>query len=167
MTNQLIKELFEEGNKFIQQQKDPKIIVSQFNTFIQKNSQSYQLFIKSLEISGCKHVSDGFFAFHGSSEAAVRSICENGFDPTKRQAKDGDYFGINSTTSGHPSYMKGGSNHMMLVFISSKKFNTVISGCCYRVNNPTDCSYSYCLPLFIISYGVNQPVTYLPPQLPL
>ncbi|GAB1226766.1 hypothetical protein ENUP19_0305G0008 [Entamoeba nuttalli] len=160
----LLKELFVEGLKFIKNENDMALsnCIIQFNSMILNNCMSFQRFINSFKDIPCNHASDGFFAWHGSSEAGVKGICQEGFDPKRRSGQSygiGEYFGVTAKDSG--SYLKENSNHMILTFISSKQFNRICNNFCYVINNPLDWSYSYCLPLFIVSYRNHSEVDYV------
>ena len=50
---------------------------------------------------------------------------------------------------------------MILTFVTNGAHVKLVPNFCYVIANPRDWSYSYCLPLFIISYNNHTPVTYV------
>ncbi|ELP85993.1 hypothetical protein EIN_137070 [Entamoeba invadens IP1] len=136
----------------------------QFNNFLLENSLSYQRFIKSIEKFGMESIqSSGFFCWHGSDDNCIQSICKNGFDPHRRAGQaygPGEYFAKEPATS--MGYTKG-NNHLILTYVLRPKDKKILkdtSGI-YVVNNPTDWSYSYCLPVLVITFGFGKPVNFL------
>ncbi|KAJ4456295.1 hypothetical protein PAPYR_8534 [Paratrimastix pyriformis] len=105
-------------------------------------------------------LSRGFFAWHGTSDAAVDAICWQGFDPRKRgsavgQARGrGEYFGITCQTSA--GYCHGGS-HILVAFILRDAAPKVIENFCYVVDNPVNWETSYCLPIAVVSMNGKVP----------
>ena len=56
-----------------------------------------------------------------------------------------------------------GNNHLILTYILKNGENETLFGCgyCYVVDNPIDWSYTYCLPLLVITFGDGKPVNFL------
>ena len=113
------------------------------------------------------------FAWHGtSSEAAIQSICHNGFDPTRRSGQaygTGEYFGQTAEVS--HGYANG-TSRMIVAQLVQGPHTTKHGNFCYVVNNPTDWKMSFCLPVLVVTYGTALcPVTfttnYPPQKLPL
>uniref|UniRef100_A0A6B2LAJ0 WWE domain-containing protein n=1 Tax=Arcella intermedia TaxID=1963864 RepID=A0A6B2LAJ0_9EUKA len=101
-----------------------------------------------------------FFAWHGTSTSAIVPICWNGFDPLRRSGQaygPGEYFGVNPSIS--HGYCRGGS-YMLVNIILNGSFVKHVPNFCFVVNNPSDNSYSYCMPLLVIQFGTNQPTPF-------
>ncbi|KAJ4461164.1 hypothetical protein PAPYR_2627 [Paratrimastix pyriformis] len=114
--------------------------------------------VRFLQMAGGElDVSKGFFAWHGTPDAAVGPICWDGFDPKRRAGQvhgPGEYFSMKSTVS--KSYCRGGS-HFVITFILSCCSPTLVPGFCHVVPNPVDWSKSFCLPVAIVSTGGAKP----------
>ncbi|UJR18854.1 hypothetical protein I4U23_021982 [Adineta vaga] len=119
--------------------------------------------VKVLKNEPVPDLADGFFAFHGTDPTSIDAICTDGFDPRLRQRQlhgEGEYFGVTAAIS--HGYCNAdtinGTRHMLVTFIlyCTQVYTKV--GFCHVVNNPKDWSYSYNLPVAIITYG-NQPNT--------
>lgn len=100
----------------------------------------------------------GFFAFHGTASNAIKPICTQGFDPTRRRGQaygPGEYFGLTAAVSdGYSHISQGGEvKHMLVAFILRCNMIRTVPGFCHVVNNPTDKSHAYNLPVLVISYG--------------
>eukprot|EP00615_Pteridomonas_danica_P010959 CAMPEP_0114329728 /NCGR_PEP_ID=MMETSP0101-20121206/1258_1 /TAXON_ID=38822 ORGANISM="Pteridomonas danica, Strain PT" /NCGR_SAMPLE_ID=MMETSP0101 /ASSEMBLY_ACC=CAM_ASM_000211 /LENGTH=361 /DNA_ID=CAMNT_0001459463 /DNA_START=113 /DNA_END=1198 /DNA_ORIENTATION=+ len=102
------------------------------------------------------NLNDGVFAWHGTAEAAIQPICDNGFDPKRRSGQaygPGEYFGINATTSAS-GYAKGSKRLILCYLLKTSDFSRH-SDYCYVVNNPVDSSYSFCIPLMVFGYDTE------------
>ncbi|ELP91179.1 hypothetical protein EIN_150060 [Entamoeba invadens IP1] len=136
----------------------------QFNNFLLENSMSYIRFIKCVEKFGMESIeTSGFFCWHGSNDNCIQSICKNGFDPHKRAGQaygPGEYFARDPGTS--MGYSKG-NNHLILTYVLRPKNKGLLvdRDRIYVVNNPIDWSYSYCLPVLVITFGNGTPVNFL------
>ena len=114
----------------------------------------------------CHSINEGFYCWHGSSEAGVKGICVQGFDPKRRGNAvgqvhgPGEYFGI---IASHSKWYveRAGSCHMILTFAIQSKISCTIPNKCYVINNDVNWRTSYCLPLFVLSYGTHSKVNYL------
>ena len=103
---------------------------------------------------------NSFYTFHGCPEAAVNSICMNGFDPDRRSGQvygAGEYFGVSADIS-HP-YCRGG-NFMLIALILNGPHVTTKQNFCHVVANPKDKSLTYCLPLVIVNFGIKKTISY-------
>ncbi|KAL7718887.1 PARP catalytic domain-containing protein [Entamoeba marina] len=105
---------------------------------------------------------DGIFCWHGSSEAGIRGICQQGFDPKRRAGQAcgrGEYFG------GTPQVSEGYSTshhatHMILCYVLKSNITKQYDWGLV-VDNPVDWSYSMCLPLLIVTIGNGKPVDFV------
>ena len=109
-----------------------------------------------------------FFAWHGTSEAAIPLICNTGFDPSVRRGQamgPGEYFGgVPSISHG---YTKGSSRMLVACVLNVPGVTTAghgspwVAGSQYVVvNNPVDFQTTFCLPLLVVTY--NKPYTPIP-----
>jgi hypothetical protein len=102
-----------------------------------------------------KALQSSFFAWHGTAAGAIAPICNTGFDPSRRSGQaygPGEYFGWTASVS--HGYCRGGTNMLVAVILKGSHVHER-SGFCYVVNNPKDWSFSYCLPLLVISYNTS------------
>lgn len=117
-----------------------------------------QRFCLGLKRVGIKEAKNGFFAWHGTStDQGVIGICHDGFDPKRRSGQaygPGEYFGQLSTVS---HGYAGGSNRMIVAFLLRVPETSTHGNFCYVVNNPTDWSSAYNLPLLVVTYQNNIP----------
>lgn len=98
--------------------------------------------------------SSTFFAWHGTSAAV--SICCEGFDTHRRSGQAcgrGEYFGQNCGVS--HGYSKNTGQMIVCQLIQVPETSTH-GNFCYVVDNPTDHSLAYCVPLVVITYGSGQ-----------
>ena len=100
----------------------------------------------------------GFFAFHGTAPVAIKPICNEGFDPKRRSGQvhgPGEYFGVTSTVSHSYSVKdnKTGPYLMIIAYLLNCPQLTTKAGFCHVVNNPTDWSYAYNVPVVVVTYG--------------
>lgn len=68
----------------------------------------------------------------------------------------GEYFGVTAAVSdgySHSSSQGGEVKHMLVAFILRCNLMHTVPGFCHVVNNPTDWSHAYNLPVLVISYG--------------
>ena len=130
----------------------------QFNTHLLRPSTAWTLFERALvEVVGSNYdtvdvTSFGRFFWHGTSLTGVRGICDGGFDPAFRKNQGygpGDYFSLFVNVS--KGYVKG--DNTLLVVFALEKFVTVTKDAnVHIVNNPTDRSKLFCLPILVITY---------------
>jgi hypothetical protein len=98
--------------------------------------------------------SNMIFAWHGTEESNIDAICRRGFDPSRRRGQQygpGEYFGITSTAS--YGYCKGGSFLVATLLLDGEWLSKTNAVNAYLVNNDSDFSHSFCLPLFIVNFG--------------
>ncbi|CAF0845315.1 unnamed protein product [Adineta steineri] len=139
------------------------------NPYLRREYESLTRFYKGNEILGHSSppdVAKGFFAYHGSPFQAINSICQTGFDPNYRSAQvhgRGEYFGVNALIS-HSYSQKGGSqegfSQMIIAFVLRCTQVTTVKNFCYVVDNPTDWTHAFNLPVLIVTYGrhaISQP----------
>ena len=115
---------------------------------------------KTSKLVGVGALPPTLFAWHGtSSEQAIQSICHNGFDPTRRSGQAygiGEYFGQSAeVSSGYAS----STSRMIVAQLLHVEQTSTHGNFCYVVNNPTDWSLSYCLPVLVVTYGLDLPPT--------
>ena len=103
-------------------------------------------------LSKGRRLDDGFYAWHGTGESAIGPICDTGFSPKFRRGQahgDGEYFGTHANVSlGYAQQ----SNRLILAYILNSSAVKTVENFCYVVNNPIDWSYSYCMPLLVVSF---------------
>ena len=181
---QLIEKGREYVEKVIRERQDPKFDVTkqfiggmgygtvqpiktsnsiQLNQYLLQDCPALEKFMKCMT----KHVhfksieTSGFFCWHGSADAAIRSICQTGFDPHRRTGQAygrGEYFATDPQTS--MGYSKG-NNHLILTYILNSAKFTYRQGNIIVVDNPLDWNSSWCLPLLVITFGNGTPVNFL------
>jgi len=96
----------------------------------------------------------GFFAWHGTSEAAIPLICNAGFDPHRRAGQaygPGEYFGATSQVSS--GYTKGSNRMLVVRLLNVPGVTTIHANSIIVVNNPIDFQTAFALPLLVITYG--------------
>ena len=139
----------------------PPIIRIDPNLPLSEKCLSLERFYRAVEVLGDRPPPDlarGFFAFHGTGSDAITSICTQGFDPNRRRGQAygvGEYFGVTAGISDGYSRNTnpGGVKHMLIAFILRCNLMHTVQGFCHVVNNPTDWSHAYSLPVLVISYG--------------
>ncbi|BFU18360.1 hypothetical protein EHI8A_063540 [Entamoeba histolytica HM-1:IMSS-B] len=133
----------------------------QFNSFITQHCPCIERFLDGMKRVHFISVNEsGFFCWHGTSDASIKSICREGFDPMRRTGQSygrGEYFGKTANIS--MTYCKGNYHLILCYVLKSDKVKKIDLG--YVVDNPSDWSYSYCLPLLVITYGNGKPVNFL------
>ena len=160
-------EIFKIALKMIKENSDPltKDCFIQFNTNILKNEVVLTKFVNAFQHVKFENVEDGIFGWHGSSNESVQNIMKVGFDPMQRGEHVGQAYGkgeyFNSTSQISSGYLKNNGNHLILAFIIKGNHLSIHANDIFVVNNPVDRSYTYCLPLFIVSYRKHEPVNYL------
>jgi hypothetical protein len=94
------------------------------------------------------------FAFHGTTVDGIKGIIKDGWDPLRRKAKDGEYFGRTPDVSS--SYCQN-SCRMLLVLIV-KNGHVIESGNSVYIvaNDNSSTGPTYCLPIGIIWFGSGQ-----------
>ena len=153
------EELTEAANEYFEQLGSDKEKLGssciQFNTMLKRNCPVWKKFLIGMKETGFESVKrSGFFAWHGSSEEAIASICRDGFDPKYRRVQaygTGEYFSMDINVTKH--YLKQCSRHIILTYILNKGQTRVKDRYCYVINNPEDFHSTYCLPLFVFSVG--------------
>lgn len=157
-----ILEIIEKGKEFVEKEWDygslGRVLRVEVNPGLELGCPSMQRFCLGLKRVGVKEAKNGFLAWHGtSSEEGAIGICHNGFDPNRRSGQacgPGEYFGQLSTVSHDYA---GGSNRMIVAFLLRVPETSTHGNFCYVVNNPTDWSSSYNLPLLVVTYQNNKP----------
>jgi hypothetical protein len=95
--------------------------------------------------------------WHGTPSQNIQSICQFGFDPAKRRNQrygPGEYFGRNADTSdGYCGPADGNGFKRLIVAIVLLPRTTFANANIAVVNNPTNSSESYALPLLVVTYA--------------
>jgi hypothetical protein len=110
-------------------------------------------FFNSLEYNSQLDLQRGFYCWHGTSEAAIGPICDEGFDPKRRSGQahgPGEYFGVDANVS--LGYARG-SKRLIIAYVLQGSFVKQVQNFCYVVNNPIDWKTAYCVPLLVVSFG--------------
>lgn len=166
--------MYEEGLKHIKMEaeKDSNIKVKkvQFNSNILKKCDAWEKFLIGWKEKKCTF-NDGFYCWHGSSEAGVKGICIQGFDPNRRGNAVGqvhgigEYFGI---IASHSKWYvdRAGSYHMILTFAIRSTIYCTIPNKCHVIRNDDNWRSSYCLPLFVVPYSKEVEVDHLDKENP-
>jgi hypothetical protein len=98
---------------------------------------------------------DGLFAFHGTASIeAIKAICHGNLDTRRRSGQvhgPGEYFGESASVS--HTYAKGTNSQIVFFLLSGHARMRHVPGFCYVVNNPTDGTNMFCLPLCVVHYG--------------
>ncbi|GIQ85200.1 hypothetical protein KIPB_006835, partial [Kipferlia bialata] len=154
--------LFDQGRKFVNDQWGisgmsayPLISVVK-NPGLERGCPSMQRYCNAIKASGKRwHDIDTLFAWHGTSERALPSVCHQGFDPSYRSGQvygTGEYFGQTAGIS--LSYSNGGhGDQMILAQIHRTERMSCSPGVyCYVVNNPLDFNSAYNLPLLVMTF---------------
>jgi hypothetical protein len=165
---EFLPRLFQEAKTFTENNwpsELPPIIRFDFNQYLNQTAcESLQRFYDGVTSVGDKPPPDiarGFFAFHGTSVNAIESICQSGFDPTRRCGQvhgPGEYFGVTAAISHGYSKIDSSSSDskmMIIAFILRCDRVTTQKGFCYVVNNPVDWSAAFNLPVAVVTYGEN------------
>ena len=121
------------------------------NIKLENESMSLKRFIEGTKQVEYKGIENGFFCFHGTEEKNIEGICTDGFDPKRRGSQTygpGEYFNCDYKVS--ECYTKGGKKLLLVFVIQSEKVEKC-KGDFYVVRNPEDWTYSYCLPLLILT----------------
>ena len=152
--------LYKKGLEFIESQKTAETegSIIQFNKNLFENAPVLGKFMKKVEEKDLKTFDEGFFAFHGTSEAGVKGICKDGMDPARRASQvygPGEY--LNPTSKVASYHLKARSHHMIVAFVINGDHVNVIPNYCYVVRNPEDFQSTYVLPIFVMSYFAHQP----------
>ena len=132
------------------------------NPYLVKKYESWARFSNGAKMLGHPSPPDlaqGFFAYHGTSSQAIAPICQTGFDPKRRSGQvhgRGEYFGVTANISHGYAQKPGnqqGINQMIIAFLVRCPLVTTKEGFCYVVDNPTDWTYAFNLPVLIVTYG--------------
>jgi hypothetical protein len=116
--------------------------------------------VETLKIPSPPDMARGFFAFHGTAPTGIKPICTDGFDPKRRAGQacgPGEYFGVTSTIS-HGYSCRGnttGPYSMIIAFLLNCPQLSTSAGFCHVMNNPTDWSHAFNLPVVVVSYGTQ------------
>ncbi|KAL7712331.1 RBR-type E3 ubiquitin transferase [Entamoeba marina] len=134
----------------------------QFNSLLAGNCPAMKKFQNAPEFKRFRSVHEsGFFTWHGSSDAGVQGICNQGFNPGYRKGQvhgRGEYFGLTPKIS--TGYSKNGG-HLIVTYILNSNHQKKVEGYCWVIDNPAGWSYSYCLPLLIVTLKGGQKVNYV------
>jgi hypothetical protein len=127
---EFLPQLFKAAEKYARDNWSPSlppIIRIDLNQSLIEKCLSLQRFYKAVEILGDRPPPDiarGFFAFHGTAADAIKPICNQGFDPTRRRGQaygTGEYFGVTPDISdgySHGTNSVGGVKSMLIAFQS-------------------------------------------------
>lgn len=163
---EFIKDICKEAEKFARTNWDstiPPIIRVDYNKGLLNKCPSLERFYKGVQALGQTLPPDkarGFFAYHGTAPASIKPICEHGFDPTKRSGQaygPGEYFGVTSAVS-HGYSVRGnttGPFSMIIGFLMNCPQLTTHARFCHVMNNPTDWSHAFNVPVVVVSYGTQ------------
>lgn len=149
-----LQHIVADGEKFVRDNWSADlqpIVRVDINPGIFWNCQSYERFARALERGS--DLKNGFFAWHGTAEAAIGPICDTGFSPKFRSGQaygPGEYFGTHPNVS--LGYAKG-SSRLILAYILQSSQVKHVPDFCYVVLNPSDWSFSYCLPLLVVTFN--------------
>ena len=158
--------LFKAAEKFARDNWAPgtqPIIRVDYNMGLAEPCASMKRFYKGAEALGLPVPPDmarGFFAFHGTAATAIKPICSEGFDPKRRAGQacgPGEYFGVTSAISHgycRPANPQG-PFAMIIAFLLNCPQLSTSPGFCYVMNNPTDWSHAYTIPVVVVSYGTQ------------
>ena len=122
--------------------------------------------LEAYENDSKKANEDFIFGWHGTEETNIESICKNGHNPMCRKGQQygpGEYFGVSPTAS--YGYCKGGCFLLVSVIFKGEWLSRTKAVNAILVDNPTDWSRSYCLPLAIINFGCSKPIPFSPESL--
>jgi hypothetical protein len=120
------------------------------NVGLSLNCPAYEKFLAA--VAKGYAIDKGFFAWHGTTESAIGPICDTGFDPKRRSGQaygPGEYFGVDANVS--KGYARD-CKRLILTYILESNNIKHQPQFCYVVNNPTDWSFSYCLPVLVINF---------------
>jgi hypothetical protein len=119
---------------------------------------AFQRFKAGLEtLSTPDALESGIFAWHGTSEAGIMGICDEGFDPGRRCGQaygPGEYFGVSPATSG--GYASSSSRMIVTYILPGAHLRTqdqYSTNWARIVKNPVHWKWSFCLPVAVVSYG--------------
>jgi RNA:NAD 2'-phosphotransferase (TPT1/KptA family) len=105
------------------------------------------------------------YLWHGTPSQNIQSICQFGFDPAKRKNQrygPGEYFGRNARTSdGYCGPADENGFKRLIVAIVLLPRTTFANANIAVVNNPTNSSESYALPLLVVTYGHTPTSTFV------
>ncbi|CAF1005352.1 unnamed protein product, partial [Didymodactylos carnosus] len=158
--------LFKVAEKFARDSwtpQTPPIIRIDYNMALAHHCASLKLFYKGVESLGDRLPPDmarGFFAFHGTAATSIKSICVNGFDPSRRAGQAcgiGEYFGVSAAISHgycRPTNPQG-PYAMIIAFLLNCSQLSTRPGFCHVMNNPLGWSYAFNLPVVVVSYGTQ------------
>ena len=141
----------------------PPIIRIDYNLALAEPCASMKRFYKGIEALGQSLPPDmarGFFAFHGTAAVAIKPICGDGFDPKRRSGQacgPGEYFGVTSAVSHgycRPANPQG-PFAMIIAFLLTCPQLSTRPGFCHVMNNPTDWSHAFNIPVVVVSYGTQ------------
>jgi hypothetical protein len=163
---EFLPSLFKAAEKFARDSWQPTtspIIRVDYNMALADPCASMKRFYKGVEtlkIPSPPDMARGFFAFHGTAATAIKSICTEGFDPTRRAGQacgPGEYFGVTSAVSHgycRPTNPQG-PYAMIIAFLLNCPQLSTRAGFCHVMNNPTDWSHAFNLPVVVVSYGTQ------------
>jgi hypothetical protein len=163
---EFLPSLFKAAEKFARDNwmpTTPPIIRVDYNMALADPCASLKRFYKGVEVLGHPVPPDmarGFFTFHGTPPTGIKPICTDGFDPKRRAGQacgPGEYFGVTSAVS--HGYSCRGNPHgpyaMIIAFLLNCPQLTTSPGFCHVMNNPTDWSHAFNVPVAVVSYGTQ------------
>jgi len=106
-------------------------------------------------------------AYHGTySDAVIRKICRQGFDPARRHCQGlgpGEYFGTSPQVAAE---FAATTNILIATLVISCPVSRLRNlGKILIVNNPSDRKITFCLPVFVIKYFKTS--THIPNTTPM
>ncbi|KAL7715545.1 hypothetical protein QTN25_006943 [Entamoeba marina] len=153
-----IQELEKQAIKFLEQ------ILPQGSTFvtgsndrINENCPAWKRFNLAIQQLGnfVDYEKSGIFVLHGTPNTNIPLIFENGFDPSKRSGQvygRGEYFSYFPHVS--QFYCRGDGKKLIVCYVLKDigdKIHWFNDKQVFVIDNPTDWSYSYCLPLLEVT----------------
>mmetsp|Transcript_25043 Transcript_25043/g.59154 ORF Transcript_25043/g.59154 Transcript_25043/m.59154 type:complete len:443 (-) Transcript_25043:161-1489(-) len=129
------------------------------NEFSRPGMPLYQRFVQAWERVADQTVQ---LAFHGTPEANIDAICEEGLDPKRRAGQamgPGEYFATNAQTS--LSFCRGGRKMLIFAVLKDRSGLTADSGGVVVIKKP-----AHQLPLFVLTFAVGPSKAHMPIPMP-
>lgn len=122
-----------------------RVVSVEENPHAKVGTKLYTRFVESWQLVQDQSVE---LAFHGTAECNISSICERGFDPTKRSGQamgPGEYFAELAQVA--HGYCKGGKKMLVVALLLDKTGLTTRANGIFVIHKP-----EYQLPLFIVTF---------------
>jgi hypothetical protein len=149
---------------------DGSLVRFEFNAALRRGCAAVRMFDTAFIHYWFTYPQFRVLGFHGTSEAAATAICEEGFDPQKRKIQTygpGEYIAISPDDA--VGYCQGSRKMVFVLAIAPKEddrvqrvFGSNLASASrsgfrgpvmqLKVNNPLDCSFSFLLPLGIVTW---------------